>query len=121
MAAGSATARPRRPPSGGAEDRGGRRASEAAAPLPAPDRAFTAAAQGYWVQLGAFRARDGAEQFQRRVADELAWLSPLLAIYGEQQLYRLQAGPYPTRTEAQDVAGRVREALKLVPVVLERR
>jgi rare lipoprotein A len=94
---------------------------EAAAPLPAPERAYTSAAQGYWVQLGAFRARDGAEQFQRRVADELDWLSPLLAIYGEPQLYRLQAGPYPTRSEAQDAAGRIHEALKLVPVVVERR
>ncbi|HET7793109.1 MAG TPA: septal ring lytic transglycosylase RlpA family protein [Rhizobacter sp.] len=88
---------------------------------PAPERAFTTAAQGYWVQLGAFRARDGAEQFQKRVSDELSWLSPLLAIFGEPQIYRLQAGPYPTRGEAQEAAARVREALKLVPVVVERR
>ena len=86
-----------------------------------PERAFTTAAQGYWVQLGAFRAREGAEQFQRRVSDELGWLSPLLAIFSEPQIYRLQAGPYPTRADAQEAAARVREALKLVPVVVERR
>ena len=41
----------------------------------APDaRAFTVPARGFWVQLGAFRARDGAEGFQRRVAAELDWL-----------------------------------------------
>jgi rare lipoprotein A len=96
-------------------------ASAPAAPQPKPDRAFTSAAQGYWVQLGAFRARDGAEQFQRKVSDELGWLSPLLAIFSEPQLFRLQAGPYPTRNDAQDAAGRIREALKLVPVVIERR
>ncbi|MBC7991766.1 MAG: septal ring lytic transglycosylase RlpA family protein [Rhizobacter sp.] len=90
-------------------------------PSPAPLVAATAAAQGFWVQLGAFRQRDGAEQFQRRVADELDWLSPLLAIFSEPQLFRLQAGPYPTRSEAQDAAGRIRDALKLVPVVIERR
>jgi rare lipoprotein A len=92
-----------------------------AAPLPPPSRAYTTAAQGFWVQLGAFKQRDGAEQFQRRVSDELGWLSPLLAIFSEPQLFRLQAGPYTTRSEAQEAAGRVREALKLVPVVIERR
>jgi len=92
-----------------------------AAPLPPPSRAYTTAAQGFWVQLGAFKQRDGAEQFQRRVSDELGWLSPLLAIFSEPQMFRLQAGPYATRSEAQEAAGRVREALKLVPVVIERR
>lgn len=86
-----------------------------------PARALTAAAQGFWVQLGAFKQRDGAEQFQRRVSDELAWLSPLLAVFSEPQLFRLQAGPYPTRGEAQDAAARIRDALKLVPVIVERR
>ncbi len=87
----------------------------------APARAFTTAAQGFWVQLGAFRQRDGAEQFQRKVSDELSWLSPLLAVFSEPSMFRLQAGPYPSRSEALDAAGRVREALKLVPVIVERR
>jgi len=91
------------------------------APLPPPSRAYTTAAQGFWVQLGAFKQRDGAEQFQRRVSDELSWLSPLLAIFSEPQMFRLQAGPYATRSEAQEAASRVRDALKLVPVVIERR
>ncbi|WOB11367.1 septal ring lytic transglycosylase RlpA family protein [Piscinibacter gummiphilus] len=78
-------------------------------------------APGFWVQLGAFRQRDGAEQFQRQVAGELDWLSPRLAVIGEPQLFRLQAGPYGSRGEATDAAARIREALKLVPVVVERR
>lgn len=89
--------------------------------LPAPSPAFTAAAKGFWVQIGAFRQRDGAEQFQRRVSDELSWLSPLLAVFSEPQLFRLQAGPYPTRSDAQDAASRIRDALRLVPLVIERR
>ncbi|HSC63809.1 MAG TPA: septal ring lytic transglycosylase RlpA family protein, partial [Caldimonas sp.] len=42
------------------------------------------AAPGFWVQLGAFRERDGAESFRRRVgaAGESSWLEPLLAIFG---------------------------------------
>ncbi len=87
---------------------------------PSPPPA-AAASPGFWVQLGAFRQRDGAEQFQQRVASELGWLSPLLGIFSEPELFRLQAGPYPTRSEAQDAAGRVRDTLKLVPMVVERR
>ncbi|KQV99618.1 hypothetical protein ASC87_02640 [Rhizobacter sp. Root1221] len=99
----------------------------AAAPLPTmvpdtpPARADTTAAQGFWIQLGAFRQRDGAEQFQRRVASDLDWLAPLLAVFSEPSMYRLQAGPYPSRAEAQGAAERIRTLLQLVPVVVEKR
>jgi rare lipoprotein A len=88
--------------------------SSETAPEPSP-------APGFWVQLGAFKQRDGAEQFQRQVATELDWLAPLLAVVSEPQLFRLQAGPYGSRGEAQEAVARIREALKLVPVVVERR
>jgi rare lipoprotein A len=74
---------------------------------------------GFWVQLGAFRERNGAESFQRHVSAELDALP--LAVFGDGDLYRLQAGPYPSRAEAQAAAGRVRESLQLVPVVVQRR
>lgn len=86
-----------------------------------PAAAHTAAAQGYWVQLGAFRQREGAETFHRRVSREVDWLAPLLAIFSDNPVFRLQAGPYPSRDEAQSVAQRVREALQLVPSIVERR
>ena len=92
------------------------------APPPAPvATAETAAPGGFWLQLGAFRQRDGAEQFQRRVSEEADWLAPLLAVFSEPSLFRLQAGPYPSRTEAQSALERVRDVLKLVPVIVERR
>ncbi len=78
-------------------------------------------APGFWVQLGVFKVRDGAEGFQRRVAAELDWLAPLLGVFDEPTSFRLQAGPYASREEAHGVARRVREALRLVPVVVERR
>ncbi len=84
-------------------------------------RAFTAPARGFWIQLGAFKAREGAEDFHRRVSTELDWLSPLLAVFQDSPLYRLQAGPYPSRDEARGVAERVRSGLQLVPVIVERR
>ena len=86
-----------------------------------PARAFTLPARGFWVQLGAFRQRTGAEDFQKRVETELQELGPLLALFGDAGLFRLQAGPYPSREEARSAAERLRAALKLVPVIVERR
>ena len=84
-------------------------------------RAHTVSARGYWVQLGAFRQPDGAETFRRRVAADVDWLTPLLAVFSDASVYRLQAGPYPSRDEARGVAERVRDALQLVPLIVERR
>ena len=84
-------------------------------------RAFTRPGRGFWVQLGAFRDRDGATAFQRRVGTELTSLSPLLAVFPESALYRLQAGPYPSREEARGAAESIRAALQLVTVIVERR
>jgi rare lipoprotein A len=92
-------------------------------PVATPAEAAPAAAspRGFWVQLGAFQQRDGALGFQQRVAQELDWLAPLLAIVQDRSLHRLQAGPYASRSEAGGAAERIRAALKLVPVIVERR
>jgi len=84
-------------------------------------RAYTTPARGFWVQLGAFRQREGAESFQQRVATELDWLSPLLAVFSDASMFRLQAGPYPSRNDARAAAERIRDGLQLVPVIVERR
>lgn len=88
---------------------------------PTAARAATPAASGYWLQLGAFSRQEGAVSFQQHVAAQADWLAPLLAIFRDGALHRLQAGPYPSREQAREAAERVREALQLVPVVLERR
>ena len=88
---------------------------EPATPTPmTPSRSF-------WVQIAAFRDRSGAEAFQRRVATEFDWLAPLLAIFNETAVHRLQAGPYATRDEAGSALQHIRQSLKLVPVIVERR
>jgi rare lipoprotein A len=88
---------------------------------PIPATAYTPAAQGFWVQLGAYAQREGATTFQRQVAEELEWLSPMLAVFEDRGLHRLQAGPYATRDQAREAAERIRSALRLVPVIVERR
>ncbi len=101
------------------------------APVPAPESVVASVApavaaaspaptRGFWVQLGAFRESGGAENFQRRVGAEVEWLAPLLATFGNAALYRVQAGPYASRDDAQGAAARVREAIGLVPLIVER-
>ena len=78
------------------------------------------AAPGFWLQLGAFGRRDGALGLQQRVAREVDWLAPLLAIFNERSLHRLQAGPYASRADAASAAERVRAVLQRVPAIVER-
>jgi rare lipoprotein A len=96
-------------------------------PARAPDkpdehaRADTTAGIGWWIQLGAFKQRDGALDFQRRLIDEQPWLAPLLAVFADHGLNKLQAGPYTTRDGARSAAEHVRTALQLVPTIVEKR
>ncbi|MDT7833634.1 septal ring lytic transglycosylase RlpA family protein [Aquabacterium sp. OR-4] len=83
--------------------------------------AATHAARGWWLQLGAFRDHDGAVGFRQRVAQAVDGLGPLLAIFRERDLHRLQAGPYASRHDAALAADRLRATLALVPAIVERR
>ena len=101
---------------------------EPAAPAEPPARAAASdgaapagSGGGFWVQLGAFRQREGAAAFQRRVAGALEWLSPRLTVHDDASLFRLQAGPYASRDDARGAAEIIRGALQLVPVIVERR
>ena len=79
------------------------------------------AAEAFWIQLGAYRERQGAEHLQRNAAAAVEGLASLLVVFDDNALYRVQAGPFATRDEAERAAERVREALLLVPLVVERR
>jgi rare lipoprotein A len=88
-----------------------------------PVRPSTDAARGFWIQLGAFRERDGAQSFQRHVGadNDAGWLAPMLATFADTALFRVQAGPFASRDEADGVATRVRSSLGIVPMIVERR
>ena len=77
--------------------------------------------RGFWVQLGAFRQRDGADRLHQRLLSDLSWLAPVLAVFSDRKLLLVQAGPYADKAEATRVAQQVRAAASLVPVVIERR
>ncbi|HVK33890.1 MAG TPA: septal ring lytic transglycosylase RlpA family protein [Burkholderiaceae bacterium] len=86
-----------------------------------PTRAPTAAGRGFWVQLGAYRERNGAMQLQQQASERIDGLGLLLAVFSDSALHRVQAGPFATRDEAQRIAERVRQQMLLTPLVLERR
>lgn len=91
------------------------------APTPAETAATPVVAAGFWVQLGAFRQRQGAHDLRQQLLRELGWLEPLLAIFDERATYRVQAGPYASRAEALQAAERIRVALPQQAMVLLRR
>jgi rare lipoprotein A len=101
-------------------------AAPVAAPLQAAAAAPTAtpragAAVGFWLQLGAFRMPEGAASLQQRVQRETDGLAAPVAVFGDGGTYRVQAGPYATRADALASAERLRHALQLSPLVVERR
>jgi rare lipoprotein A len=87
-----------------------------------PTRTTASAAPGFWVQLGAFRQRQGALDLRQQVMRELVWLEPWLAIFDDSSVFRIQAGPFGSRAEAQSALERIRAAANaLQPLIVQRR
>lgn len=80
-----------------------------------------AAAPGFWLQLGAFSRLEGAETLREQFTRNLDWMVPMLTIFKDKQLHRLQAGPFTSREDARAAADKVRTVMALTPVLVERR
>ena len=93
-------------------------ATDPKAPVPALK---IAAAQGFWLQFGAFSRLEGAEQLREQFTRGMEELAPMLTIFKDKNLHRLQAGPFNSREDARAAAERVRTAMALTPVLVERR
>ena len=70
--------------------------------------------------MGAFAGRDSAESFRVKVYRELAWLNDVIRIVPGNSIFRLQVGPYASRSDAQAVADRIRTELNFNPVFITR-
>ena len=90
-----------------------------AAPAEAPSLA--AVTGGFWLQLAAFRDATAAEDWRRQLLQQADWLTPWLAVLADSAWHRVQAGPYANRSQAQSAADRLKNALRLAPMVVERR
>ena len=93
----------------------------AAAVQPEPPAALqTVQEPGVYLQLGAFSQADNAQSFLRRMRAELPALDGLATIVPGDGLYKVQAGPYRTQSEAQQLAQRIERILDLKPIYLTR-
>ncbi len=89
--------------------------AESAQPIP-----LDAEAGGIYLQLGAFSARDNAENFRVRVYQQLTWLNDAIRIFARDGMYRLDLGPYRDRDEAAGMADKIRAALQVKPFIVVR-
>lgn len=93
-------------------------------PAPAPVREaaipLDADKTGYFLQLGAFGARQNAENFGARIRDQLGQLGSALHVHAKDGLFKVHLGPYRSQEEARAAAAQVREGLALKPVVVVR-
>ena len=84
---------------------------------PAPAEA---AGSGFWLQLGAFRDPAAARSLQRQLLAPGGSPLPGVAVRAEAGLFRVQAGPWPTREAAQGAADVLARQFGLQPVALRR-
>jgi rare lipoprotein A len=104
-----------------AEIRGGLAPSRALPPDdPAPSERPQAEA-GFWLQLGAFRDRDGAASLRQRLLREAVTLGAGVAVVEDDSLARVLAGPFATRGQALAAAEQLRRQLGMEAVVVQRR
>lgn len=75
---------------------------------------------GIYVQLGAFTLRPNAESFLTHMRAEMSWLSRAIALYAREGLYRVHAGPYADRAQADAVARRIEQSMDLRPILITR-
>jgi rare lipoprotein A len=71
----------------------------------------------YYLQLGAFTARDSAASFFRKLKTELKSPGEPLQVSFSDGLYRVRSGPYASLTAAKESANRIERTTQLMPVI----
>jgi rare lipoprotein A len=101
-------------------------APAAAAALPvatvsadAPASVSSALSGGYYLQFGAYSQEGNAQVARAKLMESLSGLVASLNAVPVKGLYRLYAGPYASRSAAQEAAQLVRERASVTPFVVE--
>lgn len=97
-------------------------ANAAAGPpvAPAASVPVVSGGSGLYVQLGAFNAADGAQDFAGKMLVELEGLVPNLSVLARDSLFRVQAGPYRDRTAASAAVAAIEKRMGFRPVIATR-
>jgi rare lipoprotein A len=74
---------------------------------------------GVFLQLGAFGARENAENFSLRLKPQLGDAAGTLHIEARGGLFRVRLGPYPSQTAARQAAETLRQNLSLNAVMVQ--
>jgi rare lipoprotein A len=75
------------------------------------------AAAGSYVQAGAFRSRENAEQLSERIRQNGLVESETIESWYNNGIYRVRLGPYASRDEAERSASRIRKSLGISTLV----
>ena len=84
------------------------------------DTPSLAPAPGIYLQLGAFSGNDNAESLRAHLTHELDWLGESILVIPGGKLYRVQLGPYMSRSDAEKVAERIRQSHGFKPTFVTR-
>lgn len=87
---------------------------------PSPTRGESGAPRGIYLQLGAFANLENAENLKNHLLRELDWLNETMRINPGDGIHRLHLGPYASRSEAEQVAEKIRGSLGYRPTVITR-
>jgi rare lipoprotein A len=86
----------------------------------APTLESVAAPAKTYLQLGAFSTSESAESTREKVRKQLDWFTHPIEIVSETGLFKLRAGPYGNRKDANAMAERIRVATGSKPFLMMR-
>ncbi|MDR2365184.1 MAG: septal ring lytic transglycosylase RlpA family protein [Zoogloeaceae bacterium] len=72
---------------------------------------------GFYLQLGAFSLPENAENLKSHLLHESGWPDEAMHIHYQDNLHRLQMGPYPSRASAQEAAGKIHALSGYTPLI----
>lgn len=94
--------------------------SQSAALPPASSSPARSERPGHYLQLGAFSVAGNADDFLKKMQSQLTWLSDSLAVWSRDGLFRVHAGPFPSREQALAQSDRIETELGTKPLILSR-
>jgi rare lipoprotein A len=94
--------------------------NEAPTPREPPAPTSLTTMSGLYLQLGAFGSRENAESYLARAKAQVEWLAQNLHLVVRDGLYRIQAGPYASTSDARQAAERIALTTGTKPLVVNR-
>ncbi|MEO6921617.1 MAG: septal ring lytic transglycosylase RlpA family protein [Collimonas sp.] len=95
-------------------------AAASVAPAAAQDDSNSTLAAGFYLQFGAYSQQANADGARARLMQELSGVVNSLNSVAVNGLYRLYAGPYASRSDANSILQQIRQRTSVNPIVVQR-